>query len=343
MASIYPYGDGWRVQIRRAGQKSISRVCKTRAEAKKWAREVEHQADKGLPVSGSKITVAKLIQEYREQRKDSGREIGRHSNTHYMFRRLAVWFATTRLDRLDTAAIVDYARARRRAGVAPHTAYMELTALGTALRYACSLLKIAYHDSLGSARPTLHHLGLIKSEGNKRDRRPTGDEWDRLLIQLAQVSKEVPMVDIVKVAAQNAFRRGEICRIAWPDLDVAARTLLVRARKHPREKDTNDEVVPLIGDSLEIIMRQPRPAQGPDQRIFPYNPQTVSNLFTRAVRAAGLTNLHLHDMRHEATSKLFEAGWQIPEVAAVTGHKDWRQLTRYTNLKPELIAKKSRT
>ena len=39
-------------------------------------------------------------------------------------------------------------------------------------------------------------------------------------------------------------------------------------------------------------------------------------------------------MRHEAVSSLFEAGWQIPEVAAVSGHKDWRQLKRYTQIDP---------
>jgi site-specific recombinase XerD len=50
----------------------------------------------------------------------------------------------------------------------------------------------------------------------------------------------------------------------------------------------------------------------------------------------------MHDLRHEAASALFEAGWEIPEVAAVTGHKDWRNLKRYTNLKPEDIAEKGR-
>jgi site-specific recombinase XerD len=41
-------------------------------------------------------------------------------------------------------------------------------------------------------------------------------------------------------------------------------------------------------------------------------------------------------LRHEGTSRLFEAGFPIEKVAMVTGHKDWRMLRRYTNLKPSL-------
>lgn len=345
MASISPRGKSWRVRIRPvAGQKRISRTFATRAEATKWARAIEHRADLGQAIYGAQTKIGVLISIYREARADSGRPIGRHSNTHYMLRRLDQWFAEQPLHRLDTATLIDFARAIRRQGAGPYTVYMHLTALGTALRYACSLKNIPYQDPLASARPTLHHFGLIKTEGNKRDRRPSPDEWDALLIELAKVSAEVPMVDLVKVAAQSALRRGEVCRIVWPDLDIAARVVIVRARKHPREKESNDELVPLVGDSLDIIMRQPRPKVG-DQRIFPYNPQTVSKLFTKARRAAGIQDgnkLVLHDMRHEATSKLFEAGWSIPEVAMVTGHKDWRNLKRYTQLKPSEIAKKGR-
>jgi hypothetical protein len=32
---------------------------------------------------------------------------------------------------------------------------------------------------------------------------------------------------------------------------------------------------------------------------------------------------------------LFEAGFRIEQVALVTGHKDWKMLKRYTNLRPE--------
>jgi len=50
--------------------------------------------------------------------------------------------------------------------------------------------------------------------------------------------------------------------------------------------------------------------------------------------------LRFNDMRHEGISRLFEKGFQIPEVALVSGHKDWKMLKRYTNLRPENLLKK---
>lgn len=57
--------------------------------------------------------------------------------------------------------------------------------------------------------------------------------------------------------------------------------------------------------------------------------------FTRACKDLGIVDLHLHDLRHEGTSRLFETGFQIPQAALVTGHRDWKMLRRYIHLRPE--------
>jgi integrase len=60
----------------------------------------------------------------------------------------------------------------------------------------------------------------------------------------------------------------------------------------------------------------------------------------RAIRWANIENLRFHDLRHEATTQLFEKGLNIMEVASITGHKDLRMLRRYTHLKAEDLARK---
>jgi integrase len=53
-----------------------------------------------------------------------------------------------------------------------------------------------------------------------------------------------------------------------------------------------------------------------------------------------LVGLHFHDLRHEATSRLFEKNLNTMEVACITGHKTLSMLMRYTHLRPEsLLAK----
>jgi integrase len=68
-----------------------------------------------------------------------------------------------------------------------------------------------------------------------------------------------------------------------------------------------------------------------------YNPKSVGANFTRACRLRGLEDLRFHDLSHEATSRLFERGYDIPEVAQFTLHESWTTLKRYTHLRPEQV------
>lgn len=58
------------------------------------------------------------------------------------------------------------------------------------------------------------------------------------------------------------------------------------------------------------------------------------------MRRAGIVNLHFHDLRHEAISRYFEAGLNVPEVALISGHKDPRILLSYTHLRAEDVGQK---
>ena len=107
-------------------------------------------------------------------------------------------------------------------------------------------------------------------------------------------------------------------------------------RKHPR-KGKLRETVPLIGEAWDIAKRQP---DNDDGRLFPLHPGTLSKYFTGACRALAIPDLHLHDMRHESTTRLFKAGYPIEQVSLVTGHKSWANLKRYTQLKPEDMTEK---
>jgi integrase len=54
-----------------------------------------------------------------------------------------------------------------------------------------------------------------------------------------------------------------------------------------------------------------------NEYIFPFDPKSVGTAFTRACRLLGIQDLRFHDLRHEATSRLFERGYQIHEVLLI--------------------------
>ncbi len=55
----------------------------------------------------------------------------------------------------------------------------------------------------------------------------------------------------------------------------------------------------------------------------------------RTLKRADIIGLRFHDLRHEAVSRLVEAGLSDQEVAAISGHKSMQMLKRYTHLRAE--------
>ena len=335
MASIVKVRQKWRVLIRRKGYPVYCKTFAVKAKADAWARQVEGDIDRGnaptvSAVVGRKLLVRDVIEAYRDLR-NSSRPISDSSTEHYTLNHLADGLGERDVMALNAQDLVGYCTMRRDEGAGPYTCNMDISKLGTAMRYAGMALKVTLPDVVTSARPLLNHLGLIGG-GGKRERRPTEDELVTLTAWLAKERGEL-YAEVVRFAVATAMRRGEIVKLLWSDVDRDKRLVMVRDRKDPRKKAGNDQWVPLLPSSWAVLERLAR--SDDELRIFPVHEQTLSKYFLEACRALGIPDLHLHDLRHEGTSRLFEDGYEIQQVALVTGHKDWRHLRRYTNLKPE--------
>lgn len=142
---------------------------------------------------------------------------------------------------------------------------------------------------------------------------------------------------IVPFALFSTRRQEEITRIEWESLDEDHSRILVRDMKNPGQKIGNDVWVDLPPEALTIVKTMPRTAP----QIFPYTVDAIGAAFTRACLLLGITTdrmpdekrLHFHDLRHEGISRLFEMGRSIPQVAAVSGHRSWQSLQRYSHIR----------
>ena len=176
----------------------------------------------------------------------------------------------------------------------------------------------------------LKKLGLIR-KGGERDRRPTLEELDRLMEHFGRIRENrpssIPMQKIVAFALFSTRRQEEITLLRWDDLDEDR--ILVRDMKHPGDKIGNNVYCELPPEALAIVKSMPRN----EERIFPYSTDAISASFTRACKILGIDDLRFHDLRHEGISRLFEMGRTIPQVAAVSGHRSWTSLKRYTHIR----------
>lgn len=332
MASILQVKGKWRAQVRRKGHPPYTQTFAVKAQAEAWARQVEAAIDAGRPppqalVMGG-LTVGEAVREYRRLRA-TGRPVADDSNDHYTLRRIERLLGARDAVALTVDDLVGFCRVRAEEGAGPYTINGDVGKLGTVLRLVFGVRHIHAPDIVAQARPALAHLGLVGG-GGRRERRPDDHELGLLLAWLARERGQV-YADFVQFAVLTAMRRAEVARIVWADVDMQRRMVLVRDRKHPRQKKGNDDWVPLLGEAWDLVLRQPT-REGP---IFTAHPQTVSKYFRQACQALGIVDLQLRDMRHEGVSRLFEHGYAIPEVALVSGHRKWETLRRYTNLRPE--------
>ena len=330
MASITKRGKRWRALVRKQGT-TRSKTFDTKTSAQRWATRLEADIDAGAargiaPTRG--ITVADLIDRYVREIKPRKRW-GRSKEASLM--RLRRDCGHWKAQQITAAQIIKYCTERADQNAGPVTVNADLSYLGSVLRVARSLWRLDVPDVIKDARMALGLVGII-GKSQQRDRRPTQEELDRLCDYFeCNLRQMIPMHDIVRFAVATAMRLSEILSIKWDDVNLQARTVLIRDRKHPTEKIGNNQTIPLLFESELIVTRQPRDSD----RVFPFNAQSCSRAFQRATAALNIDDLTFHDLRHEGTSRMFEAGFRIEQVALVTGHRDWGMLRRYVQLRAE--------
>ncbi len=333
----------WRTQVRRKG-KYISETFLRRKDAEQWALETERSIDRGEPPTAEKIREAKtfgdLVRMHREDLQEVGKRIGRSKTASLAF--LEQRLGRSRLPELDRERLIQFGKERAREGAGPVTVSIDIGYIKTILSHAAAVHGVLVStEQVSLARIALARLGLV-GKGDERDRRPTQKELDRITAAFeGNPRQQIPVSRIVKFAVATAMRQDEICRVQWDDLDRNNKMLVIRDRKDPRKKSGNHQKIPLLSvsgyDALALILEQENHTGGSRGRIFPYSGRSIGTAFRRQCSRLTIGDLHFHDLRHEGTSRLFEAGFTIEQVALVTGHKDWKMLRRYTHLKPERL------
>ncbi|MGH8291204.1 MAG: site-specific integrase [Steroidobacteraceae bacterium] len=151
-----------------------------------------------------------------------------------------------------------------------------------------------------------------------------GDEEQRLFVACRK-ARNVWLVHFVAIAIETGMRRSELLGLEWANVNIERRIAYL-----PVTKNGESRGVPLSSRSVSIIRALPVSTNG---RVFGgLTRDALKQSFKRAVHRAGISGLRFHDLRHEATSRFFEKGLNVMEVASVTGHKTLQMLKRYTHL-----------
>jgi integrase len=165
-----------------------------------------------------------------------------------------------------------------------------------------------------------------------RTKRVNASVEEQLLLSCRKLS--LPLLSsIIEFAIQTGMRRGELMGLNWVDIDLPNRKAYLHTSKNGEPRQ-----VPLTQRAVAVLQSLGKKDEG---KVFPMSMNVLRNHFER-VRAdcksnwntAGINpfdGLRFHDLRHEALSRLSDAGLNVIELSYISGHKTLGMLKRYTH------------
>ena len=285
----------------------------------------------GLYTASSRVTFGQFVRDaYEPEVLQAVENQGTYASVVTDLRGLLAFFAQTPLNKITTAEVERYVLLRRRNQViiptfryrsriledgkefwrstthskkpqiSFHTVRRELRTLKSILRHAVKRGFLAQE-----ARPAIPRV-----EGDRREPHVTRDQLRRLL-----AVADPRLKPIIGLALATGRRRMELLTLAPAQVDWQTR-LITFPRLKSRRKTIQ---VPMNGTAHAILEALPRPLRD-DAPYFSIAPRDLQRLWDRALRAAEIADLHLHDLRHVVASHLLNKGVPDQMRAEVLGH-----------------------
>lgn len=365
MGTIVKRGElQWQAKIRKKGFPVQSRTFMYKEDAEKWIRATERE----LETSGfidrreaEKNSLAEVLKRYKREITPSKKSAEIESiKIDVILRDHAL--STLKMSAITSTAIAAW-RDRRLKLVSGATVNREIDIISTVLNHARREWGIHVENPVPYVKRP--------EKARARDRRFSPLEEQYLLEALTEGERKADgtfgkgarnpwIAPLVRLAFETAMRRGEMLALQWENVD-----LVRRAAYLPDTKNGDARDVPLSSRAVAILKELPFHSDhddvADDERygpVFPITAMALRKGFERAIARAQLKyaddcrksrqrpiagfldDLHFHDTRHEAASRIAEKLSNVLELSAVTGHKDLRMLKRYYHPRAEDLAKK---
>jgi integrase len=325
MASVAKRGARWFAQVRKQGI-SKSKTFSRKLEAVEWASALERELESTGGRFRERLTMRSLMEDYV-------RDVAPGKRTAYFEHKCIARFQECDFAQLDVSAVTTDDIGRYRDAVlktcTPATAIRYMTVLSSIFEYARRDRSLIQTNPVRDARKP--------KQSPHRERLPTEYEIERLLTcfgyeytqKVYTNSQQVAVALLLSV--ETAMRAGELLGLTWCHVDT-----IKRVAHLPRTKNGTSRDVPLSTEALRLIKQ----LEGLDAlRLFTITECVRDCEFRRARKIAGIVDLHFHDSRALALTRLSKQ-LDVLELARMVGHRDPRSLMIYYRESAENIAKK---
>ena len=331
MGTIYQRGSAWRAQVRVRGH-SLARTFDSHEEARIWVAQQEAKLLAGARAQRGEaafMTPVDLFRRYAEE--VSPKKKG------------ARW-EVIRLERFETYPV--FGKALRDFGPEDVATWRDerlRLVKGSSVNRELNLLSGVFTTAIKEWRIGLREnpVRLVSRPANPkaRRRRVSDAEVAAIAAKLGWDGTSPPATMSQWVAwahalaVETAMRKGELLGLRWGVVNLPAAYARLEDTKNDDARD-----VPLSRRARALFALLP--AGAPGAPVIPVQPGTMDTLFRRAVKEAGLLDLHFHDARREATTRIAPKVGNVLDLARITGHRDLKSLRIYYEPDATELAKK---
>lgn len=176
-----------------------------------------------------------------------------------------------------------------------------------------------------------------------RDRRLEEGEWEKLMATIATGYKHHKVYPILLgLFIETAMRAQELLKTTWSNVNLQQREIKIPAEN---VKTRTYRGVPLSKKAIGLLteLQSLRKNAKPTDVLFDEwaDSLALSKSFRRLTHRAGIDDLKIHDLRHEAICRFYtNTSLSDVEIMAISGHTNKTTLARYANLRSTELADK---
>ncbi len=293
--------------------------------AREQARSLKRRIDVGEDPMGDRHaereapTMASLADRYLAEHATRKRERSAKEDAS-LLRQLIV----PKLGKLRVAAV------RRTEIEAFHREVTKATAVRA--NRALSLLTKMFNLAIGwEIRTDNPCKGIQRNHEDKRERYLTPAELERLMAALARHPNQTS-ANVIRLLLLTGARRGEVLNAAWDQFDLEAG---VWVKPAATTKQNKLHRIPLSAPAQQLLAEMHAKAEGP--ALFPGwrgNDRQIDlkRFWATVCRAAKVSGVRMHDLRHSYASYLASSGLSLPVIGALLGHSSPVTTQRYAHL-----------
>ncbi|HEX2258027.1 MAG TPA: tyrosine-type recombinase/integrase [Afifellaceae bacterium] len=172
--------------------------------------------------------------------------------------------------------------------------------------------------------------GIERNAEDKRHRYLTPPELARLTVALAE-HRDQQASNIIRLLLLTGARRGELQAARWADIDLERG---VWTKPGATTKQKTQHRVPLSDAALKLLLNIDRADGG--EYVFPGRDKghrvEIKDSWAAICKAAGISGVRMHDLRHTYASVLASSGLSLPVIGALLGHTQPATTARYAHL-----------